>query len=232
MKVVIFSEWKALKSSKVLYCPAIKTLPLKKKFPQKTYDYLLLTSKNSIRYSKDLPKAKRVVIIGQETARGYKFRKDEKVIILKKSNQDGIFKFFKKKGRPGESVFFPRSQVADSSLVKRLRDLKFKVCVRSPYTTKSVPIRKPLLSLLAREKSLSFIVSSGTIIKSLRASFKVRELRNFPVYWIAIGPVTQRALFWLKRRVQIPINPNLESAVKLALQRPSSKLKPAHVGKT
>ena len=212
MNVVLFREAgheararRELKPHRVFFCPAIKTVRLKHSIPKKTFDYCIISSANTLKYLKSMPKADHYVFIGAQTANAAKLRAQKTVL---KSDSRELIRFFKsqKKG----SIVYPRSAIGDPKAIGRLRRQGHRVLVRRIYTTNILNIKNPLQLLLKKHKIDAFFLTSPStaraVIKSLRASDRKKKI----AVWVAIGMTTAWSLRRCGAKVIVAAAPSLK----------------------
>lgn len=169
--------FRKLKMSRVHFCKTLKSKPRKISIPKSRYDYLLVSSKNALRYLRSRPKADK---------------------ILGDLHGDRIMDYFKKRGRPGQSILYLRSNLGSklgrSDIVPGLRRLGFRVSVRCSYRTEILPIRQRLIGLLKRHSIQAFLVTSPSTILAIKRALSKEERRQLRVRWYCMGSTTEAYL--------------------------------------
>lgn len=183
-----------LGSAKIYKVPALAFTKNSVRIPKKKYDFVLLTSKNALRDQKKMPQAETWVFIGEKTRKSYRPTQASKGVVLRRSDSEGIFEYFRKNSKRGQSLFFPRSELADSQIITRLRRLGLVVCVRHTYTMKLLPIRMKLKALF-RKKAIDavFFTSPSTVRAFVRATTSGQR-KSLQLHYWAIGKTTAKAI--------------------------------------
>lgn len=173
-----------------LHIPCLKTKILKVVAPRVEYDYLLLTSKNALRaYKKKLPRAKKAVCIGQETALASGLKKP---VTLKNGDSKKVALYFRKQKRG--RIYFPRSKLADQTLPKALRKMGFQVKVVHSYTTIILNRRTRLLSLLKQKPVDAIYFTSPSTVTAFKRALRKEERDGLKVEYMSLGPTTAQAV--------------------------------------
>lgn len=206
------------KHFQILFLEGMRPKRISGAIPKTSFDYLLLTSARSIWALKRLPKAARIVVIGPKTAQSLPGPHRKKCLVVRKSNREGVVELFKK--LPKGKMFFPRSALADSYLPRHLRRLGFQVSVRKVYTMELTLRRAPFLKAVDSGTRHNGVVFGGltsiSSVKALRRVLSLKELRQLPVRWIAIGSTTSKVLKRLRWPHVVSPRPSLEAMVETA----------------
>lgn len=183
-----------LSRARIFKVPALSFLKNSVRIPNKTYDFVLLTSQNALRGQKKMPRGKTWIFIGEKTKRSCRISRSSKTVVLRRSDSEGIFEYFKKNSKRGQSLFFPRSELADPQIVGRLRSLGLVVCIRHTYTMKLLPIRMKLKALFSKQAiDAVFFTSPSTVRAFVRGTSSVQRKGLALQYW-AIGKTTSKAI--------------------------------------
>jgi|GEM_PF-5092709 len=197
LKLVLFREKESrapshgeLNRHHLYFIPGIKIQPLLLKIPKKTYDYVLITSSNALRFKKKWPVARRWIAIGRSTQKFIESRISN-VERTPKAGSEGVLKFFKQaRGKRRASIFFPRSKIAEPKLIEALRKLGYRVCVRHSYNTQILSVRRPFMKLLQQKKIDGIYFTSPSTVRAFCRSFSPKERRNLPLKYFCIGETT------------------------------------------
>jgi len=209
-------ESKAILSPlKVIGVPAFEMRARKVKLPNRVFDYVLITSPQTLRFLKKLPVSKYYLFMGSSSYASS--RVSRKIsIILKDGHAKKLLAYFRKKR--ALNIYFPRSAEADPSVVRQLRQMGHRVSVSHPYGLHYLNIRKPVLSALKTGKISSILLTSPSCFLSLKRCFALREMRAWAVSWLVIGPTTRAALKGSKLKIHMASRPSLEGLRQLALK--------------
>lgn len=210
LKKLSASERRIFRGHRIWECPAFEIKPLASSFPKKTFDYVLVTSQNALRFARRLPNGKRWVFIGDASRKAVGEVSQPRV--LSERNSSGILSFFA--GQARGSLFFPRSRLGDPELVRSLRRLGFRITVRHTYETKIVDLRAKLRQVLSQAPLDSVFVTSPSSFVGIRRALKIEELRKYNWIWVAIGPTTAASLKKFKLDVKVSRQPALNSMMK------------------
>lgn len=201
---------------------AIKTNLRRLSTPKKEFDFVLITSPRTVPSLKTWPKARLYVAIGEKTASAMKSC-PYPIAVLKESNTQGIFNFFKAKKE--SSVFFPRSSRGDKGIAQGLRSYGHRVFVRHAYDTQLLNLRGKK-ALIFHKENRAFLFTSPSTVHALMRSFGRARLRALNLKWVAIGPTTAR---YIRRNLGIsPLiakSPNLPSMMRALLTSSSKRIK-------
>lgn len=231
LKIVLFRDREDISESltelrplRVYACPAISIQRGSDFSSKQTFDFVLVTSKNALRFSRRSPRGKHWIVIGKKTwlSLPLEWRKSiSKKTILNESNSKGVLKFFdsRKKAFKNASVFYPCSSLSGTEIPKALQKYGYRLKVLRTYRTQILSVRKPLQSILKRHQIDAFFMTSPSTVTALQKSFSKTEVKRWPVKWVAIGPTTAAAArkWGLKPLLMAP-KPSLR-AMKLSLQR-------------
>lgn len=183
---------KKFKPHQLVHIPAIRSKKRSFSIPKSSFDYLLVSSQNVARFHKKFPSFNQCVCVGQKTKQALAENIKKDSISLKESNRDGILKFFRQK-KPGR-IFYPRSALSDQELIQKLRSFGHKVSAPIAYETEILNIRPALKKKMSRAPLDVVLVTSPSILTSLKRSMGPAFLRQWKVQWIAIGPTTAKSL--------------------------------------
>jgi uroporphyrinogen-III synthase len=214
--VVLGPTAPVFKNTRVHHFKAVRLERLKQPQWAESYDDLLLTSKSSILFLRQLPKVNRIICVGDETARCLraKHRKLPSVIVLKRQNQEGILRYYR--GVKGvRRVAYPRSTAADPKIRQGLRRAGHKVSDRCLYKP-HLQSPKPLLErLLLRSEAVAVLLTSPSTGRAL-----YRAYRKLPqkIQLYAIGPTTARAARALRWSVKESPVTQLEGMLRFVLK--------------
>lgn len=180
---------KAFPQIRWVLLPGLEFRKLKSRIPKKSFDFVLITSKTSVRFLSSLPKARQIICIGPKTYEAFRRKFKLKARVLKASHSEGILKFFKK---TEASIFFPRSKLGDPRLVQSLEAIGCRVTTSMLYTTKTHSVRLHLKRLVKSRQLKAFFLTSPSSLKVVLRSISKQELKRQKWSFVAIGPTTRR----------------------------------------
>ncbi len=204
--------------------PAIRIRFLKTRLPQRSFDYLVLTSKHALS-RKELWKirAKEIVCLGAQTAAQLGIR-GARVVVLTEQNSAGLLKYFRRQrkrfaGKRNPSIFLPRSMRADPMTVRALRQSKYQVTAMTTYVTELLNVRRPVERILKKYPSPTFFLTSPSVVQALKQSFGIRRMRALAAEldFIAIGPTTRNYSESLGFKVRVAKTPSGTGLLKALL---------------
>jgi len=199
---------------RVIGVPAFEMRRRQIVIPKKVFDFVLITSAQTLRFLPKLPKSKLYLFIGESSFESSGLSRRQ-VCVLKDSNRHGVLQFFRKQ-KPA-SIYFPRSAEADVGLVHELRRMGHRVMVSHPYGLYFRNIRKPVLNAIKGGVD-AVLLTSPSCFRSLRKAFSLKDLRSWAVAWLVIGPTTRAALRGTGLKVQMATKPSLAGLRQLALK--------------
>lgn len=216
-QVLVFSEKFNSRSAgqcrfRVIHIPLIESRALQFQKPNKVFDFILVTSKNTAEFVRSWPRAGRVLCVGEETKKRLPKELQKRSSVLSDSHSEGLVRYFQH--LPSQSIFFPRSKRADPQTVARLRRRGHRVLVRHVYTTRLRLRRSELEESLLSPSQKIFIVTSPSILRSLAWNLGRKKLRALEARWIALGPSTARAAREYGLRPQIAKKASLDFTLK------------------
>jgi uroporphyrinogen-III synthase len=214
------SAEKNLQPLQILWCPAISIRPKKFKIPKGSFDFLLITSSNALRFVRSRPKVKTVIAIGEKTSESIRLKNGEKIKILKDSHSDGVAQFFEKQV-PSRILYLRGSlskKLGDKNLIKKIKACGHRVQTVETYQTKILSVKRRLRKILSRNKVDGFFLTSPSTVEAIRKSFSLREIHSWKCSWVAIGPTTSKAIRKLRKVTQTAKLPTLISMKKKFLE--------------
>lgn len=168
---------------KIHFCKSFETQARQVQIPHHTFDFMILSSRNALKFLKVRPTVRR---------------------SLEGLHGPALLKFFRRQGpAKGRSVLYLRSKLGAklgrADIVPRLRSMGYRVTIRCTYDTRILKIRDPLLKLLKSRPIKAFLVSSPSSVVAIERALGRRALQGLEVRWIPIGDTTGAFLKEKKR---------------------------------
>jgi uroporphyrinogen-III synthase len=183
------------KGIELIYCPLIKTQPVDFKVPEiKNYDYLIITSKNAVKYFlKKIPVEnivdKKVIAVGEKTKAYLKKLGFKEIILPETSSAEAIEELLKSGEFNNKKFLFLRAEKGQSIKNKNVNLLVvYKTVFNKPQNFENCK------KLLEEDKIQYIIFSSPSTFYSFKENFKnYRQILN-NIKIIAIGKTTKKAI--------------------------------------
>lgn len=177
--------------ARVLLYPCIEIVPLADSYDLDNYDWVIFTSQNAVFAIKQLPKPIKIATIGSSTAQAVKqFLHREADFIPEQFDSQSLIEQLPI--RPGERIFLPQADIANSQLKKHLESIG--VIVNSVVAYKTIKASGGILSG-NKIDVVTFASPSAVRYFLERLSDEGLEPKALADVCVAcIGHVTQRAV--------------------------------------
>ena len=182
-----------------VYYPLIRTIPLYAKFEKRDFSYIIVTSKETLKYLPEIREIRGIFIaIGDQTLKALNMS----ALTPKTPTQEGILALLDDLGLSSkDSVFYPRSALARPFLAGQICNRGVELVTLDVYTTQRVLEAK----LPPLEPFDQIIFSSPSVVEAFFA-LKPTELDSTKFY--CIGPITQKKMdeqlaIWYNRGLKI-----------------------------
>jgi uroporphyrinogen-III synthase len=168
-----------------VYYPLIRTIPLYPKFEKRDFSYIIVTSKETLKYLPEIREIKGIFIaIGDQTLKSLNIS----ALKPKIPTQEGILALLDElRLSCKDSVFYPRSALARPFLAGQICNRGAELVALDVYTTQRVLEAK----LPPLEPFDQIIFSSPSVVEAFFA-LKPKELNSKKFY--CIGPITQKKM--------------------------------------
>ncbi|MEF3255235.1 MAG: uroporphyrinogen-III synthase [Deferribacterales bacterium] len=173
--------------------PMIKTVPLKFDIQRNRYDFIIITSVNTVEFLKlfmDKINYNRAIAVGSKTKQAIEMIGFSDVEIPQLYSQKGVIKYLENEDLKGKSFFIPGAEERPGDLIDFLLKRGAEVDAPSIYTTEKVCYDNGYIVEFLNELSIDAVTFfSPSAGRSFFSQVVFSEIKKIPLF-VSIGPTT------------------------------------------
>lgn len=217
MKILVLKEVdletrRSLRGLKFYSLSLLEFKNLKFRLPQSEYDYLILSSKQTLKALKDLPQTRNILAIGKATQSAARRKWKREILRLRESHSQGLLRYFSRSSRKLR-LFFPRSSLGDPGIIRALRRQGHQVLVRHAYETRGRNLKGSEVKLLRSQAFDAVWAFSPSGLRHLRRAYGLRRICTR--LWVCVGPTTAKQARAYGLKVVVSPKPEIPEILKV-----------------